>query len=122
MNAMLVIGIITSMIYGVLIDGTWWKIYFILLFSYTVLTQIGRNSKANTRRTKVNISTWSEPNQPVVNFTTTWDFTKAKQYIQKLREKTGKNITISHVIACALGRALRNEPQWVGKIWCGNYY
>ena len=37
-----------------------------------------------------------------------------------LRKKTGNNITISHVVAAAAGRALRDEPQWVGKIQFGN--
>ena len=122
MNAMLVIGLFASVIYGILIDGTWFKIYFILLFSYYVLTQIGRGNKQNTRRTKVNIATWNAPNQPIVNFTSDWDFEKAKLYIEKVRKETGKNITISHVCAAALGRSLRDETQWVGKIWCGNVY
>ena len=122
MNAMLVFAIITSIIYGILVDGTWFKIYFILLFSYYVLTQLGRGNKYNTRRTKVNIATWNEPNQPVVNFTADIEFENAKAYIEKKRKETGKNITISHVCAAALGRSLKDEHQWVGKIWCGNVY
>jgi hypothetical protein len=122
MNAMLVIGMIASVIYGVLVDGTWFKIYFILLFSYYVLTQIGRANKQNTRRTKINIATWNAPCQPIVNFTTDWDFANAKAFIEKTRKQSGKNITITHVCAAAIGRALRDEPQWVGKIWCGNVY
>jgi hypothetical protein len=59
MNAMAVIAIISAIIYGIIVDGTYFKIYFILLSAYYVFTQIGNNYRYNTKRTKINISTWN---------------------------------------------------------------
>ena len=58
MNALIGISIFTAFIYGILIDGTYFKIYFIVLAIYYLCTQIG-TSKYNTPRTKINIATWT---------------------------------------------------------------
>ena len=85
MNAMGTIGILSAIIYGLLVDGTYFKIYFILLLGYYVFTQIGKMNKYNTKRVKINIATWNPPSEPLVYFNFDWDFEKAKLYIENLR-------------------------------------
>ena len=59
MNALLQLFIWTGIIYGIFVDGTFWKIYFTLLVAYTAWWKITRNERDNPKRKTIMISTWS---------------------------------------------------------------
>ncbi len=59
MNSFFGIGIIAAIVYAILIDFTYFKIYFAVLIAYIVLTQIGTLNRYNNPRKKCNIATWN---------------------------------------------------------------
>ena len=59
MNAFFGIGIISAVIYWILVGGMYWKIYAALVAGYIVLTQLGTWSRHNDLRRRCNIATWS---------------------------------------------------------------
>jgi hypothetical protein len=82
MNALLGIAILTGIIYGLLVDGTFFKIYFALLLIYHVLTQvIFVNKKDITKRKKITITTWESPADPHSYIPVDLDCTKTLPYV-----------------------------------------
>lgn len=59
MNALWGIGLVSNMVYGVFVDGTYWKIYFALLAAYTVFFFTQRVTRDNGKRKTIMISTWN---------------------------------------------------------------
>ena len=59
MNAFFGLAIVAALVYGVVIDGTYFKIYIIILVAYIILTQLGTLSRYNNKRKKCNIATWN---------------------------------------------------------------
>ena len=59
MNAMSTIAIISAIIYGLIYNGAFFKIYFILLLAYYFSTQLYIDHKLNTAQRKLYISTWA---------------------------------------------------------------
>ena len=59
MNAFLQMFIYTAMVYGVFVDGTFWKIYITMVAAYTAWVLITRNSRDNPKRKTIMISTWN---------------------------------------------------------------
>lgn len=60
MNALIVIGFISAIIYGILVDGTFFKIYFALVALYTVIFQfVFINRKQIIKRKNITVSTWA---------------------------------------------------------------
>ena len=59
MNPLTGLGIAAGIIYWMWVDAAFFKIYFVLLMGYIVLTQLGTYSKYNSGQKKLNIATWS---------------------------------------------------------------
>ena len=59
MNALWGIGLASNILYGVFVDGTYWKIYFALLALYTVFFFSQRVTRDNGKRKTIMISTWN---------------------------------------------------------------
>ena len=59
MNALNVLFIVAGIIYGLLVDATFWKIYFTLVAIYFIVVVLTRNQIENTKRKNIMISTWS---------------------------------------------------------------
>ena len=59
MNSFIGIAIAAAIIYGILVNGTYFKIYIVSLVGYIILTQIGTTTRYNNKRKKCNISTWN---------------------------------------------------------------
>lgn len=59
MNALLVLLILAGLIYGVIVDGTFWKIYGIIVTAYLVFVLWQRDPKENPKRKTILASTWS---------------------------------------------------------------
>src|SRR5688572_6099179 len=76
--------------------------------------------KMSTRK-KLAIATWSSPSEGNIYGKLTLDMTNALQYIDFLRETKGEKITITHIIGCAAGKALKATPDVNGRIVFGRY-
>jgi ABC-type transport system involved in Fe-S cluster assembly fused permease/ATPase subunit len=59
MNAFIGIGLLTFVVYSLMIDFTFCKIYLVFLIAYIILTQLGTLSRFNNKRKKCNIATWN---------------------------------------------------------------
>ena len=58
MNALIGLLILTGMIYGIFVDATFWKIYGVLVVLYLIFVMVQKNSRENTKRKTMLISTW----------------------------------------------------------------
>ncbi len=76
--------------------------------------------KMTTRR-KLAISTWSAPKDGTIYGKLTIDVAAALQYIDYLREKYGRKVTITHLVGKAVGVALAKAPDVNGRIILGRY-
>jgi pyruvate dehydrogenase E2 component (dihydrolipoamide acetyltransferase) len=74
----------------------------------------------STRR-KLAIATWAPPAEGNILGKLTLDVTRAQQYIDAVREKTGEKITITHLVGKAAGNALSQAPTLNGKILFGRF-
>jgi len=96
MNALIVLGFISAILYGILIDGTFFKIYFTLVFLYTVFfNYIFVRRSDLTKRKNITAVTWSgkllnihrfsEPTDPTSYLVIDFDVSKTVQYIKKIK-------------------------------------
>ena len=58
-NALFGIGLATTFIYNIFVDGTWAKIYFVLFCLYLGYVMATINRKQNPKRKTLLISTWT---------------------------------------------------------------
>ncbi len=58
MNPFIGLAILSGVVYGLLVNGTYFKIYAASLLGYVLLTQLF-TSRFNTPRKKINIATWN---------------------------------------------------------------
>lgn len=59
MNALFGLGILAAIIYGVLFDATYWKIYGICFAVYLLFVMCLTNRRDNLKRRILTLSTWS---------------------------------------------------------------
>ena len=59
MNALFGIGILAAIIYGILVDALFWKIYGVLFAVYLLFVICSANRKDNHKRRTMTLSTWS---------------------------------------------------------------
>eukprot|EP00831_Metopus_contortus_P068301 TRINITY_DN6105_c0_g1_i1.p1 TRINITY_DN6105_c0_g1~~TRINITY_DN6105_c0_g1_i1.p1 ORF type:complete len:223 (+),score=14.58 TRINITY_DN6105_c0_g1_i1:3-671(+) len=122
MNPLETLGIAAFLIYSVLVDLTFLKIFSVVLVIYLVLTQFGSFSKYNNRWRKIDISSWSEPNQPELLAELDWDVEKAEQYLEKKRKESNISVTLSHLVGICMAKTLNNFPEVNCRLSCGNFY
>lgn len=72
-------------------------------------------------RKKLAIATWTTPKEANIYGKLTLDLTKTLQYIDYLRRVKDTKISITHVVAAAVGRALKMAPDINGRILFGRY-
>ena len=58
MNALVWLLGLAGVIYGIFCDGTFWKIYGVLVLLYTVFIIMFKNARENTKRKTMLISSW----------------------------------------------------------------
>ena len=85
-NAFYGIGYFSAVIYGLLIDGTYWKIYATLLVAYLIFVFSQRVIKDNPKRKTLIAATWQEPSDPTSYIIQDVNCTNALQYIKILNE------------------------------------
>lgn len=67
MNALLGLGILAAIIYGILIDAMFWKIYGICFAVYLLFVMCLTNRRDNLKRRILTLSTWSRKYLPSSN-------------------------------------------------------
>lgn len=68
------------------------------------------------------ISTWNAPSEGNIYGQLQIDMTETKRYIESERKRTGKKITITHVVIRAVGKLLKRTPDVNGRLLFGRYY
>jgi hypothetical protein len=59
MNALIVVGFVAGIFYGLLVDGTYFKIYFTVLAFYTIVFNFFLiDHSKTTRRKNINVTSW----------------------------------------------------------------
>lgn len=60
------------------------------------------------------------PNDPQILATVEWDVEKAKEYLKRQKAQTSFPLTMTHVVGYCAGHALKNQPDFNGRICFGN--
>lgn len=120
MNSFIGIAVLAGLFYSFLIDGTYMKIYVILVVGYTILTQLGNSSRYNNKSRKCNIATWNAPNNPEIRATYEWDIERAESYLKRKQEETGLPLTMTHLVGYCAGHAFKDEADVNGRLRLGN--
>ena len=58
MNAFIGLLILCGIIYGIFIDGTFWKLYGALVLAWFIIVILRNNTRENTKRKSILVSTW----------------------------------------------------------------
>ena len=75
----------------------------------------------NPTRRKLAIATWSAPREGNIYGKLTLDATEARAYIAHARQASGEKVTITHLVGCAVARALAKAPSLNGVIRFGRF-
>ncbi len=60
MNALIILGFIAAILYGIFVDGTYFKIYFALVLLYTVIFNFVFIRRSDfTKRKNITAVTWN---------------------------------------------------------------
>ena len=59
MNSLFGIGYASAIIYGIFVDGTYWKIYGVLFVGYLAFVSMTRVMKDNPKRKTLIAATWN---------------------------------------------------------------
>ncbi len=96
MNALIILGFLAAIIYGIFIDGTYFKIYFALVLLYTVIFNYVFIRRSDLiKRKNITAVTWSgkylcviksiAPSDPTSYLVVDFDMTKTLQYLKKIK-------------------------------------
>lgn len=75
--------------------------------------------RRNRVRRKVAVATWRPSRDGRIYTRVEVDASAALAYCARLRDETGVRVTLTHVVGCALARALRDEPEIRARIVLG---
>ena len=60
MNALIILGFLAAILYGLFVDGTYFKIYFALVLIYIVIFNFIFINRAHvTKRKNITVATWN---------------------------------------------------------------
>lgn len=124
-NAFFGIGILTAIVYSLLVDFTFAKIYLLLLLIYYLITQVFllEHDPIFLRR-KIAISSWGAPSDPQIYIPVDYDMTKTLKYLERLNSyitDKDKKITITHIVTKAVAIALYENQKYFGRIGFGTF-
>lgn len=120
MNALVVLAILTCIIYSLLIDATFLKIYLILVVIYYFISElIFKEQDKLWKRRKITISSWGHPSDPTCYLPIDYDVTDTLDFISKMSGE--HRITLTHVVAKAIGMGFNSAPHLLGRIAFGNF-
>ena len=120
-NALLFTCLFSGIIYGIAIDGTFWKIYGVLVALYSIWVLVQRDIKENPRRKTILISTWDQPDDPSAYVYNDYNMDKALAYLDKLNENSDVRITMTHLVGYASAWGAYKMRRDVGKLPYGSF-
>lgn len=112
----------TFLIYSYSYKFELFVIYILLLIGYTVATEVlMKPDRREGIRHKLRASTYSAPSEGPIRVSQELDVTKAIEYAKQQSRETGSRITLTHVVARALGLGLDKFPEIQGHLKFGNF-
>jgi hypothetical protein len=111
---------LTFFIYSVCYDTRLLYIFFALwglIGVYHIMTPWAYNST----RKRLNIATWDEPQDGIIQNKYQVDVSNINTFIAECKEKQGLKITLTHIVVKAIGEVLKAAPDINGKIVLGKY-
>lgn len=122
MNALFGLMIVAGMIYGAMVDGTFWKIYGVLVVVYLVFVIMQRDAKENPKRKTILMATWSQPSDPTSNIINDYKMDNAMAYVKKLNEtQKDVHITMTHIMALGTAWGMYKMRRDVGHLPWGTF-
>ncbi len=123
MNALFGVGAISGVLYGIFVDGTYFKIFFAVLAFYTIVfNNLLVNKKQTTKRKNIMGTTWGAPNDPTSYIVVDYDVTKALPYIKKLNDSQKEaKITVTHLISKGMAVGIHRIRRDMGRIKWGYF-
>ena len=70
-------------------------------------------------RRKIAVATWRAPTEGRIHCRAEVDVSAALAHVERLRERTGVRVTLTHLVGAALGRALREVPEARARVVLG---
>ncbi len=86
MNALFGVGVVSAVVFGILVDGTFFKIYFAVLAIYTIVCNYILIDRSHiTKRKNISVTSWGAPDDPHAYMAMEYDVSKTLQYIKKVK-------------------------------------
>jgi hypothetical protein len=127
MNTLIGLLIIAGMLYGLLIDAMFWKIYFALVLAYYVVTWLFIRDRYdhNLRKNILNAS-WGQPQDPTSYLVLDFDLTKAMEYVKELNKDLNESnmnqkVTINTIFSLGIAWGTYFTKRDIGRLPWGTF-
>lgn len=122
MNALRIILLIILVIYLTFVHPKFLLHFFALFIPYILITQfLCFNSPLNTGKTKVFISSWTQPYDPQIYGTSKMKSTKLKKFCEEFSKNKGVKVGLTTFCLKLAGIILKKFPDINGNIIFGRY-
>ena len=123
MNALFGVAIATLILYQILIDATFFKIYIVVLGVYHFVTQVlSIDRKHIIKRKSITVTTWDAPSDPHSYVPVDLDCTNALALIKKLNDMQKETkVTLTHIFSKAMMIACYKNRRDIGRIKWGYF-
>ena len=84
MNALIILGFLAGVIYGIFVNCTFMMIYLAIVVAYTVMVEFFWVDKKHvTKRKNIAVTSWSQAVDPTCYLECDYDVTKSLSYIKQ---------------------------------------
>ena len=122
MNAFWGLLIVAGMIYGIIYDGTFWKLYSLICALYIAFVLWQRDPKENPKRKTLLAATWGQPSDPTSQVINDYRMDNAIAYVKKLNEsQKDVHVTMTHVMTLAAAWGCYKMRRDIGRLPWGTF-
>ena len=123
MNALIGLAIVALIIYNILYDATFMKIYLAIVgVYYVVTTVVFKTNDKMWKRRRIAMSSWNEPGEPTSYLPVEYDVTEWLKYLESLNKNSqGKKISMTYLVTKGLSAALSSSVDNIGRIAFGYF-
>ena len=122
MNAFKGCLILASLLYGIFVDSTFWKIYGAVVACYFVFVLWQRDGRENPKRKTLLISTWNQPSDPTAYVVNEYQMDNAMDFVKKCNaDQKDVHITMTHAITLSCAWGLYKMRRDVGRLPFGTF-
>lgn len=124
MNALIVLGIVTFLIYNLLIDATFMKIYLPIVAIYWVLTQtVFKTNDKLWKRRRITAASWDAPGDPTAYIPVEYDVTDLVEYLENRNHNNPNkpSLTMTYAVTKAFGIGFTEGIPNVGRVAFGQF-